>query len=343
MKKAVILTTVLWAVFLFSPCAQGFLGNKIDKANSLIKIDRYEEASKLLYQAVIDNPSNAKVQFQAGLAYLKMNETGEADRCFRAAVKLNPAQYKKEVVKTYMSLGYASLKNGNIGKAKYEFAKAADYDPAVCKKFAEDLFFFGKDHLAKAMESKAYEAFSAAHSLDNSFGAAISESYFKAGKNATSNRDLLYRRASEFSSKYNQEIGQFYVRLAKTKGHNEGENNRAKNEAKKLLSKEEYEKEFPPPSWKTVYSKTFVGVGFTGGDDKKDNDGSIFTAMAEKDVIIGDRVTVIDSDFEIWDRGAWQKCQSGEWITVNTIQTDKNITVRNDKGKKFTVVVQRFM
>ena len=96
-------------------------------------------------------------------------------------------------------------------------------------------------------------------------------------------------------------------------------------------------------AWKPVYQKTFVGVGYSGGSEKKYNDGGIWTAKCGRDVLRGDRITVIDSNFEHWYDGGWKKYLKEKKLDVYKIQLGDYLTFRNEKGKKFTVVVERRM
>lgn len=97
----------------------------------------------------------------------------------------------------------------------------------------------------------------------------------------------------------------------------------------------------PPPTWKTVFEKEYVGVGYAGGDEPKYNDGGIKTAIHGQDIFIGDRCTVIDSDFELWIDGVWKSYPKGYRIVAQQIEPGKRLVFRNSKGKPFTVVVER--
>ena len=115
-----------------------------------------------------------------------------------------------------------------------------------------------------------------------------------------------------------------------------------RNIAHRYLSKTEVEQKLPTPKWKIVYKKSFVGVGETGGDDP-DNDGSIYTAESGRDIIVGDRYTVIDASFEVWVRGDWHKYPKGHRLPVKEIRPGNNVAFRSEKGKSFTVVVERLL
>ena len=93
-------------------------------------------------------------------------------------------------------------------------------------------------------------------------------------------------------------------------------------------------------TWKTVFSKEYVGVGFTGGDDP-DNDGTLYTAKFGKDILIGDKIiveTYRNKNIEVWC-GGWKKYHSP---IINQAGTKGYFCVRAPKGIKFKVIIKRF-
>ncbi len=98
-----------------------------------------------------------------------------------------------------------------------------------------------------------------------------------------------------------REYGQKLLTIAKEKPKKDHRS--YVNEALKYLSQKDVDEVFPPPTWQTIFLKQYTGVGKTGGDDPKYNDGGINTFKTNRDAFIGDRYTVIDANFEVWVNG----------------------------------------
>ena len=94
----------------------------------------------------------------------------------------------------------------------------------------------------------------------------------------------------------------------------------------------------PAKTWKTVFAKEFVGVGFTGGVDGK---GGIETAEFGKDIQIGDKIFVEkNNSTEVWDRGMWRKYHAP---IINRTGHNDYFGVRDKKNFKFKVIVKRLI
>ena len=94
-------------------------------------------------------------------------------------------------------------------------------------------------------------------------------------------------------------------------------------------------------SWKTVFEKEFVGVGFTGGDEPKDNDGTIHTIpFGRNGILIGDKIIIKSNNFvQAWDH-TWKKYNKP---IINMYGKKDYFCTRAKKGVKFKVIVKRFM
>ena len=85
MKNNNIVSLFLVIYFLFSPAISisGILSDKIDKAEELANLVGYKtESSNYLKQAILENPTDAKIHFRAGEVYEKMGLTADAYRCY---------------------------------------------------------------------------------------------------------------------------------------------------------------------------------------------------------------------------------------------------------------------
>lgn len=294
-----------------SPCI-AFFTNDVDKAKEFMAAAMYPQAIALLEKAINDKPTNAEAHYQLGICYINKDNYSGADERFASAVRLKP-DYGYKIGAQYRKAGSETLNKDRTAEARSLFRKAVQFQPKLKKEIAKECFAAGKSYLNKHQSSPADGLLSMARSYDPSLIEQI--------------------KAAEVSYGHNL----LEIAKAKPKEHRK----KYIDEAKNYLRQKDIDAVFPPPTWKTVFSKTYTGVGHTGGDDP-DNDGSIYTAEFGKDVFVGDRYTVIDADFEVWNEG-WYKYPKRHRLPVNTIEPGRNLTFRNGKGKHFTVVVERFM
>ena len=316
MKQKITLTlTICVALFLASASpVNAFFKSDVKKAKEFMQAGMYPQAISLLEKAISDAPANPEPHFQMGICYINTGNYSGADERFSSAIKLKP-DYGYKIGAEYRKAGSDRLNNGRTRQARSLFQKAVQFQPKLKKEIAKECFAAGKSYLNKHQSSPADGLLSMACSYDPSLMEQIKAVQVNYGHN------LLK------------------IAKAKPKEHRK----KYIDEAKKYLSQKDIDAVFPPPTWKTVFSKTYTGVGYTGGDDPKYNDGGIWTAKSGKDVFVGDRVTVIDADFEIWINGGWAKYPKGHRVPVKRIKPGHHTTFRIEKGKGFTVVVERFM
>jgi hypothetical protein len=99
----------------------------------------------------------------------------------------------------------------------------------------------------------------------------------------------------------------------------------------------------PVKVWQTVWGpKTYVGVGYTGGNDG-DNDGGILTVKFGKDYCFGDKSIISGKRFDVWCSNGW-KTFTNKRIQINKCSgCTRFLTIRAAKGVKVTVEIQRLM
>jgi cytochrome c-type biogenesis protein CcmH/NrfG len=103
------------------------------KAEYLIKAEKYEDAIPLLQSVVADNPRDADAWNYLGFASRKLNKNEEALGYYDKALKLDP---KHKGAHEY--LGELHLQMGNLAKAEEEFATLKTLCPTGCEEL-EDL------------------------------------------------------------------------------------------------------------------------------------------------------------------------------------------------------------
>ena len=304
--------SVFLLILVISP-AHALFSTDVKKAKEFMSAGMYPQAIELLNKHINDKPTDAEAHFQLGVCYINTGNYGRADARFGSAVKLK-SDYGYQIGGKYKKVGDEALNKGRTGQAQNLYQKAVQYQPNLKTNIAKECLSAGEKYLNQHQSNVADGLLSMAVK----YNASLSQS----------KEDIT------------KEYGEKLLATAKDKP----KNGRRKyvDEAKKYLAQQDIDAVLPPPGWKTVFKKTFVGVGHTGGDDKKYNDGGIWTAKGGRDVLRGDRITVIDSNFEYWYDGGWNKYSKGERKTIYKIQQGNNQTFRNEKGKKFTVVVERY-
>lgn len=303
--------SVFLLILVISP-AHALFSTDVKKAKEFMTAGMYPQAIELLNKRINEKPTDAEAHFQLGVCYINTGNYSRADERFGSAVKLK-ADYGYKIGGKYKKVGDEALNKGNAGRAQSLYQKAVQYQPDLKANIAKECFSAGEKYLNQHQSSTADGLLSMAVKYDASL--------------------------SQDKERITKAYGEKLLAIAKDKPKKE--RRKYVDEAKKYLTQKDIDTVIPPPGWKTVYKKTFVGVGYTGGDDP-DNDGSIYTAEAGKDFKVGDRYTVVDTDFEVWRNGGWKKYPKGKWLDVIKIQRGEHETFRNEKGKKFTVVVQRY-
>ena len=299
---------VLIAMLMFTANSNAFFNNDVEKAKEFMAAAMYPQAIQLLEKRINDKPTDATAHFQLGICYINTGNYNGADERFGSAVRIKP-DYGYQIGKHYKATGSDALTRGNTGKAIMLFKKAVEFQPNLKKTIASECFDAGKSFLDNSQTYDADRVFSISRLYDSSHNVEIKELEVRYG------RHLL--KIAKGKSKKNRE---HYI-----------------EKAKKYLSQKEIDAVFPPPSWKIVFQKEYVGIGFTGGIYK---DGGLPTAEFGKEILIGDKIIVIGNDIEVYNSGGWMKYK--EPIT-NINGTKDFFDARAKKGKKFKIIVKRFM
>ena len=228
-------------------------------------------------------------------------------------MRLEP-DYGFKIGGEYEKAGSEALSSDRVNTALRLFRKAVSYQPGLKGQIAKECFSAGKSCLDRWDSNVADRCFGMAQQYDPG----------------------LAPQVRELTTAYGRKL------LKIAKGKPKSQRKRYIDEARKYLSKKEIEAVFPPPSWKTVFAKEYIGVGFTGGDEPKYNDGSVHTAKFGKDIRIGDKIMVEtygNNNIEVWDGPGWRRYQ---YPYVNQAGTKDYLCVRAPKGVKFKVIIKRF-
>ena len=227
----------------------GLFDDLIDKANKLVKIERYQEAHALIEKAILNHPDDPSIHYRAGLAYARMGRNWKryVDASFDNVYRTRPNKYLVKVSAYYKNMAYMALKGGDANQAIRQFRRSFLFDPAVKGKTIKDLFSLGKDYFSQQMYDNAYNNLRAAYFLDNSLGDQISDIYFDACKKSDKPCFNLYRRAHEFSRKHDDEIVKALMGLYRSKVTAPHQKADIKKEVKFYVSNQTFKKLFPPP------------------------------------------------------------------------------------------------
>ena len=320
MKKNIFfaLFVVCSIAFLTSSVFAWSLKSRLTQSKEFIRAKMIPQAIRVLEEEINENPINAEAHFQLGICYIHQNANQNADERFASAFGLN-SKYGLKIAEIYLSAGNIYLSRGMTSRAIPKYEKAIFYNKAlkqciVEKCFDKMLFWFNR---AQLNINTARTCSDSADKLAN-FILRNNKSF----KNKIKAEQIIYAQSCLQTAKTKSRKGQKpYLR-----------------EANKYLTQKEIYTVIPPPSWKTVFEKEFVGVGFTGGKYK---DGGVATVECGKDVLIGDRIIVKGKGNEqIYNRGGWEKYQ---YPIINKAGVNGSFYIRTKKGEKFKVVIKRFM
>lgn len=129
--------------------------SNIDKAKDYAKIEKTSEARQLLNQAILDDPLDADVHYEAGLVYGQLGMSSDFDLAMKNACKLETS-YCPKVAQSYLSSGNNSLSNPRSAERFYQLA--SKYDQSLSAGIATTLLNRGK----AASADQAGKYFSAA-------------------------------------------------------------------------------------------------------------------------------------------------------------------------------------
>lgn len=312
-KRLFSFAVMLIFLFAFVSPANALFNNDVKKAKEFMTAGMYPQAVELLNKRINDKPTDAEAHFQLGICYIITGNYGGADERFGSAVRLK-SDYGFQIGGEYKKAGSTALSKGQVSQSQNLFAKAVEYQPNLRKEVAQDCFTAGKSYMNRGQSSVADGLFSVASRYDGS----------------------LANEINQITTAYGKRL------LETAKNRPKGERRRYIDEAKKYLPQNEIDAVIPPPGWSEVYRKSFVGVGFTGGDEPKDNDGTVHTAKFGENIKIGDKIIVetYGNNIEVWNRNKWMKYEDP---IINQAGTSGYFVARAVKGKKFIVVVERYI
>jgi len=105
MKRISIILLISGMFFALVVPSHALFDDKIDKAYELFRIERHEDALRLLDEAILDDPTNPKTHFRVGQAYLIMGRDHEAKNIFSVLVRKLDKSYGVKVGKLYFERG----------------------------------------------------------------------------------------------------------------------------------------------------------------------------------------------------------------------------------------------
>ncbi len=248
MKRFLGVFIVLFMIFGISFSAFAFWGDNLKKAKEFALIERYELADKAIQEVILEDPTNAEMHYQAGVIYFNMGWKGHWTKAFRIAVKIDKTQSSK-VAKFYEEMGFLQFKKENMSSSdilRY-FLPAIEFGGEKKKKeICTQLHSISKDYVLEPNFKKAGESFRALCRLCPENGDFACNALMRmADLYPVKSRLRIYRTVSSFSKVCNFQIGEKIALIAKLDNIEKSFSDKCKKEARKYLSKNEYEKFFP--------------------------------------------------------------------------------------------------
>jgi hypothetical protein len=303
MKKliCIAITTVFILLVGYNAFARdSFVCDTTEKAEELWEFNYQADAIACLQ--VLDK-TNKEVNFLLG-KYLLL--TAERPQDYQEAFRRLDAKpvlkkYGAAINALYEQEANKRLKNGNLDVAKVLFWKLVKNDQTYKNTICMMLYDYG-----------------------NSSGDETCFSYYKAMQDFC-------------GSQYDKAIGQRFLAIAKEKS--KSERKQWIHKASYFISKEEIEAVFPPPTWQTVYKKTFIGKGYGKGEKNK-----VPTVQAGKDLMYGDKIIISGAEFQVYSGGRWKQFVNKKYEIKNkSRRTSGILAVKAPAGEKFSVEIQRLI
>lgn len=242
MLKIVCTMFVLATVILPQPV---LAKSNIDKASDYAKIEKTSEARQLLNQAILDDPLDADVHYEAGLVYGQLGMSSDFDLGMKNACKLDNS-YCSKVAEPYITKGFNYLSRGNQRSGVSSLEKAITYNPAKKQESLNSLLRSGKSQLEKGQMLNADIYLSALSQLDSSQNQTVSDLFYQFG--LSSNIDGMlkaFRTASRYSKGNNAAMGSFLLEKANSNKDDERLLANLKKELPQYLSATEITAKFP--------------------------------------------------------------------------------------------------
>lgn len=143
--------------------------DKIEKAKILAKIEQQSEASKLLGEAIIDDPLNADVHYEAGLVYDQIGWTDDFHRAMKNACKLDQARCL-EASEIYYNRGFKDIDiDKNAFNSIYSLTIALKYNPIKTNEIFTRLYISGCEYQRDGNDNQANAYFYVIRKLDSSY------------------------------------------------------------------------------------------------------------------------------------------------------------------------------
>ena len=240
-----LLLAILCAFALILP-QTALAKSKIDTARDYAKIEKKYEAKELLDEAILDDPLDADVHYEAGLVYGQLGMTSDFDLAMKNACKLK-SSYCSKVAEPYYSMGLNYLNSGSQRPAIRSFEKAFAYNPAKKQGIITEIYSRGEDLLSSGKISSADSYFTALTTLDSSYRQKIADAYFQIGSQSNFGSMLdFYKTALSFSADIKDKIEAQVIKRLSSGEVGKAEKKAAKPKVVKLVSKANFKLLYPP-------------------------------------------------------------------------------------------------
>lgn len=249
MKRFLGVFIVLFMIFSMSFSVFASWKSDLKKAKDFVLIERYDLAEKEIQNAILENPTKAELHYQVGLIYFEMDRERQWTKAFRVAAKLDESQ-KSKIANFYEETGFFQAKKKKLRSSDFlrYFLPAIEFGGEEKRReICIRLDSISRGYVLEPNFRKAGESFRALCRLrpENS-DFACNALMRMADLYKVKNRLQVYQVAASFSDVCNFQIGEKIALLAKLNNIEKSFSDKCKKEARKYLSKSEYEEFFPP-------------------------------------------------------------------------------------------------
>jgi len=331
----------LLIIALSSP-SQAFFNRDVKKAKEFMAAGMYPQAIELLNKRINDKPTDAEAHFQLGICYVITGNHGAANQRFGSAVRLKP-DYGYKIGPEYHKTGSAALDKGGVSEALTLFTKAVQYQPDLKADIGQECFTAGQSYLNRGEVGQANTLFIKSVEYNPGLKEGVAQECFEAGKSylglkQSSIADDLLSIALTYDAsltddrdRITKEYGKRLLAIAKEKPKKERK--RYVDEAKKYLLQKDIDEVLPPPTWESVFTKTYIGKGMGENGLIKINLKGILGR--------GDRICVTGKEFERYYFGQWKRYKDKQIFEQKNNPSGDPLGFKAPKGEKVAVEVQR--
>jgi tetratricopeptide (TPR) repeat protein len=218
----VLLSSLILTVCVAATAHAEMFSDKISEAEALVAKGKelqsvkmygdtrgyFRQAEQLLRQAIIEDPKDEETHYRAGMVYLEMSDTSEAEKRFKTVKNVLKSEKYSQMIGDYYLKSYKPLlAEGKVNGARSDAEKAVYYNSANREVISKECFVTGKNYFSQGQSGLAERYFDFI-GKGSRWGDTAQELYFNAGQEAkeTDAKMSLYLKGAKYGQSKDAEI-----------------------------------------------------------------------------------------------------------------------------------------